>query len=297
MADSLTSLSNAMAGLVESAGPSIVRVEARRRMPATGVVYSADGLIVTANHVVEQEEGIQIGLADGSTVTAKVIGRDPNTDIAVLRAERGGLTAAIWVDAGELKVGHLMLALGRPGKTVQATLGIVSALGGSWRTPAGGDVDRYLQTDVVMYPGFSGGPLVDAGGRVAGINSSALVRGMSVAIPAATVKRIVDALLAHGKMPRGYLGIGIQPVRLAEGLQQQVGQETGLMLMSVEAGGPAASAGLLQGDVLVTFADQAVRSLDDLQALLGADRVGQSVPARIIRSGQAQTVAVTVGQG
>jgi S1-C subfamily serine protease len=286
-----------MAGLVESAGPSIVRVEARRRMPATGVVYSADGLIVTANHVVEQEEGIQIGLTDGSTVTAKVVGRDPNTDIAVLRAERGGLTPATWVDAGELKVGHLMLALGRPGKTVQATLGIVSALGGSWRTPAGGEVDRYLQTDVVMYPGFSGGPLVDAGGRVAGINSSALVRGMSVAIPAATVKRIVDALLAHGKMPRGYLGVGIQPVRLADSLQQQVGQETGLMFMSVEAGGPAGNAGLLQGDVLVTFADQPVRGLDDLQAQLGADRVGQSVPARIIRSGQVQTVAVTVGQG
>lgn len=297
MSEALTNLSNAMAGLVEAAGPSIVRVEARRRMPATGVVYSADGLIVTANHVVEQEEGIPIGLADGNTVTAKVVGRDPNTDIAVLRAERGGLTPATWVDAGELKVGHLMLALGRPGKTVQATLGIVSALGGSWRTPAGGEIDRYLQTDVVMYPGFSGGPLVDAGGRVAGINSSSLVRGMSVAVPAATVKRIVDALLAHGKMPRGYLGVGIQPVRLADSLQQQVGQETGLMLMSVEAGGPAGNAGLLQGDVLVTFADQPVRGLDELQALLGADRVGQSAPARIIRSGQVQTVAVTVGQG
>lgn len=297
MTEALTSLSNAMAGLVESAGPSIVRVEARRRLPATGVIYSADGLIVTSNHVVEQEDGIQIGLVDGSTVAAKLVGRDPNTDIAVLRTEKGGLTLATWVDAGELRVGHLMLALGRPGKTVQATLGIVSALGGNWRTPAGGEIDRYLQTDVVMYPGFSGGPLVDASGRVAGINSSSLVRGMSVAVPAATVKRIVDALLAHGKMPRGYLGVGIQPVRLADGLQQQVGQETGLMLMSVEAGGPAANAGLLQGDVLVTFADQPVHGLDELQALLGADRVGQTVPARIIRSGQVQTVNVTVGQG
>lgn len=297
MSETLTSLSNAMAALVEAAGPSIVRVEARQRMPASGVIYSADGLIVTANHVVEQDEGIQIGLSDGNTVAAKVVGRDPATDLAVLRAERSGLTPATWIDAGELKVGHLMLALGRPGKTVQATLGIVSALGGTWRTPAGGDVDRYLQTDVVMYPGFSGGPLVDANGRVAGINSSALVRGMSVALPAATVKRVVDALLAHGKMPRGYLGVGIQPVRLADTLQAQVGQETGLMLMSVEAGGPAANAGLVQGDVLVGFDEQPVRGLDELQALLAADRTGKSVPVKLIRGGQVQTVTAVVGQG
>jgi S1-C subfamily serine protease len=297
MSETLTSLSNAMAGLVEAAGPSIVRVEARQRMPASGVIYSADGLIVTANHVVEQDEGIQIGLTDGSTLTAKVVGRDPATDLAVLRAERGGLTPAAWVDASELKVGHLMLALGRPGKTVQATLGIVSALGGNWRTGAGGEIDRYLQTDVVMYPGFSGGPLVDANGRIAGINSSSLVRGMSVAVPTATIKRVVDALLAHGKMPRGYLGIGIQPVRLADTLQAQVGQETGLMLMSVEAGGPAANAGLVQGDVLVAFEGQALRGLDELQALLSADRVGKSVTTKLIRGGQVQTVTVVVGQG
>jgi S1-C subfamily serine protease len=297
MADTLTSLSNAMAALVEAAGPSIVRVEGRQRMAATGVVYSADGLIVTANHVVEQDENIQIGLSDGTSLKATLIGRDPATDIAVLRTERGGLTPATWVDAGELKVGHLALALGRPGKTVQATLGIVSALGGSWRTGAGGEIDRYLQTDVVMYPGFSGGPLIDASGRVAGINSSALARGVSVAVPAATVKRIVDTLSAHGKMPRGYLGVGIQPVRLADPLHQSVGQETGLMVMSVEAGSPAATAGLLQGDVLVTFDNQPVRGLDDLQNLLGADRVGKSIPARIVRSGQVQTVTVMIGQG
>jgi S1-C subfamily serine protease len=266
-------------------------------MPATGIVYSADGLIVTTNHGVEQEDNIQIGLSDGTTLAAKLVGRDPATDVAVLRAERGGLTAATWVDAADLKVGHLVLALGRPGKTAQATLGIVSALGGNWRTGAGGEIDHYLQTDVVMYPGFSGGPLVNANGQVAGINSSALARGVSVAVPAATVKRIVDTLSMHGKMPRGYLGVGIQPVRLADGLQQSVGQETGLMVMSVEAGSPAANAGLMQGDVLVTFDGQPVHGLDELQALLGIDRAGKSVPARIVRSGQVQTVEVTVGQG
>jgi S1-C subfamily serine protease len=297
MSETLSTFSNAMAGLVESAGPSIVRVEARRRLPASGVVYSADGLIITANHVVEQDEQIQIGLPDGNTLNATLVGRDPATDLALLRAERGGLRAPTWGDAAELKVGHLMLALGRPGKTVQATLGIVSALGGEWRTGAGGEMDHYLQTDVVMFPGFSGGPLVDADGRFAGVNSSSLVRGMSVAVPAATIKRVVTALAAHGKMPRGYLGVGIQPVRLADGVQQLAGQETGLMLMSVEPGSPAQGAGLLQGDVIIAFADQPVRGLDELQALLRGDRIGQSSPVRLIRGGQVQTATVTLGQG
>jgi S1-C subfamily serine protease len=201
------------------------------------------------------------------------------------------------VDAGELKVGNLVLALGRPGRTVQATLGIVSALGGAWRTGAGGEIDHYLQTDVVMYPGFSGGPLVDAGGRVAGLNSSALARGVSAAVPAATVNKVVATLQAHGKMPRGYLGIGLQPVRLGDDLRQRTNQETGLMLMSVEAGSPAHQAGLLQGDVLLSFDGQPVQGLDALQALLGVDRVGKSVPVQLARGGQLQTLNVTVGQG
>jgi len=296
MAETLTNLSNAMAELVEQAAPYIVRVEARQRMPASGIVYSADGIIVTANHVVEQDENLKIGLADGTTLTATLIGRDQATDVAVLKAERGGLTAANWVDAGALKVGHLVLALGRPGRTVQATLGIVSALGGNWRTSAGGEIDHYLQTDVVMFPGFSGGPLVNASGHVAGINSSGLVRGMSVAVPAATVKRVVDTLVTHGKVPRGYLGVGVQPVRLADALQQAAAQETGLMLMSVEPNSPAHQAGLVQGDIVVAFDGQPTRGLDDLQGLLSPERVGRAVPVRIIRSGQAQSLDVTIGQ-
>lgn len=297
MSETLQNLSNAMASLVEAAGPSIVRVEARNRVPASGVVWSSDGVIITAHHVVERDDNIKIGLADGSTVNATLVGRDPNTDLAILKAEASGLTAATWVDAADLRVGHLMLALGRPGKTVQATLGIVSALGSAWRTPAGGEVDHYLQTDVVMYPGFSGGPLLDASGRVAGINSSALVRGVSVAIPSATIKKAVETIQAHGRMPRGYLGVGIQPVRLPDAIQQQLSQETGLMLMSVEANSPAAQAGLLQGDVLVKLDGQAVRHVDELQALLSGDRVGKSVSAGVVRGGQVQHVNVVIGQG
>ena len=296
MSNVLTNLSSEMAGLVENAGKSIVRVEARQRMPATAVVYSADGVIVTSNHVVEMEEGIKIGLPNGETVSAKLIGRDPGSDIAVLKAEATDLLAADWIDATDLHVGNLVLALGRPGHTVQATLGVVSALGDKWSTGGGSEIDHYLQTDVVMYPGFSGGPLVEASGKFAGINTSAMNRGVSLTIPSGTVKKVVEQLLAHGSMPRGYLGIGIQPVRLGDATQQAVGQETGLMVMSVENGGPGEHAGITQGDVIVTLDGEAIRQLDDLQSALRSERVGKSVPVRIIRAGAVQTVNVTVGK-
>jgi S1-C subfamily serine protease len=285
-----------MAGLAERTGPQVVRVEGRGRLPASGVIWAADGVIVTANHVVERDDNLRIGLADGSSVAAALLGRDPATDLAVLKAEQGDLAPATWVAAGELRVGNLILALGRPGQSVQATLGVVSALGGAWRAGSGGEFDSYLQTDVVMYPGFSGGPLVTADGRIAGINSSALARGVSVTVPAATVQRVVATILAHGRMPRGYLGVGLQPVRLDETLQSQLGQQTGLMLLSVEAGGPAAQGGLLQGDVLVSVDGAAVRQLDDLQALLTGDRVGRAVAIRLVRAGQVHEQQVVVGQ-
>ena len=296
MSEVLKSLSAAMAGLVEDAGKSVVRVEGRGRLPASGVVWSSDGVIVTAHHVVERDDNIKVGLPNGETVDAQLVGRDPGADLAVLRAEAKGLAAATWVDAGDLRVGNLILALGRPGQSVQATLGVVSALGAAWRTSAGSEIDRYLQTDVVMYPGFSGGPLVAADGRLGGVNSSALARGVSVTVPSATVKRVVEMLLAHGRMPRGYLGIGIQPVRLDAGLQETLNQQTGLMVMSVEADGSAAQAGVLQGDVFVSLDGEPVRQMDDLQALLTGDRVGKRVPVRLVRAGVLQEVSVTVGQ-
>ncbi|MFQ5408362.1 MAG: S1C family serine protease, partial [Anaerolineales bacterium] len=183
MAAVLEELSSELAGIASTAGASLVRVAGRRRVPASGVVWSADGVILTANHVVRRDEGIEIGLPDGSLATGSVAGRDPATDIAVLRSDADGLTAASWASLDDFAVGNLVLALGRPGKTVQATLGVISALGGVWRTHAGGQIDRYLQTDVVMYPGFSGGALVGVGGQVLGLNSSALMRGVSISIP------------------------------------------------------------------------------------------------------------------
>jgi S1-C subfamily serine protease len=292
---SLSQLSDSIADLVRTAGSSVVRVEARRRLPASGIVFSADGLIVTANHVVEHDEQIHVGLPDGQRVAADLVGRDPHTDLALLKVEATGLAAALWQPADSLSVGHVVLALGRPGQSVQATLGIVSAHGAAWRTAAGGDIDSYLQTDVAMYPGFSGGPLATAGGDFAGLNSSALVRGVSVTIPGATVGRVVSTLLTHGRVPRAYLGIGIQPVRLADGISRDIDQETALMVMSVEDGSPAAAAGILQGDIIVALDGGPVRQVDDLQAILAGNRVGREVSARVVRSGRLQDMAVTLG--
>ncbi len=296
MSNVLLNLSDDLASLVETAGLAVVRVEARRRLPASGVLWSSGGLIVTAHHVVEREDQISVGLADGRSAGATLVGRDPTTDLAVLQTDEKDLAPPSWAEPDALKVGHLVLALGRPGKTVQATLGIVSALGGGWRTRGGGQVDRYLQTDVVMYPGFSGGPLVNAAGDVVGINTSALLRGTSLALPTTTVRRVIEDLVAHGKVRRGYLGVGTQPARLSEGLAKQLGQETGLLLVSVEPGSPAEQGGLFMGDTIVVFDGQPVRHHDDLLVHLAGDRVGASLPVRIVRGGQVQELHVVVGE-
>jgi len=295
MADVLAQLSDSLAETVEMAGPGVVRVEGRRRLPATGIVWSTDGVIVTANHVVKSDEKVGIGLADGQRVSAQVAGRDPSTDLTVLKAEATDLAPAVRAE-GDLHVGHLVLALGRPGRTVQATLGIVSALGDSWRTRMGGQIDRYLQTDVVMYPGFSGGPLVGAGGQVIGLNTSALARGVSLTIPLATVERVANTLLAHGKMQRGYLGVSTQPARLPAAIREELDQETGLLVVSVEPGSPADEGGLVLGDTIVGLSGSVVRQHDDLLALLIGDVVDQKTPVRIVRGGELRTINVTVGQ-
>ncbi|MBE2268460.1 MAG: trypsin-like peptidase domain-containing protein [Anaerolinea sp.] len=294
MADVLQSLSNDLAATVETASQSLVRVEGRRRMAASGIVWSADGLVVTANHVIERDENIGIGLPNGAVVNASLIGRDPTTDIAILKVQANNLTPAVW--ASDPKVGHLVLAVGRPDATVQATLGVVSAVGEAWRTGAGGTIDMYLQTDVVMYPGFSGGALVTAGGQMFGMNTSGLANGVSLTIPAATLQRVAGALQAHGRVRRGFLGVSAQPVRLAANVAAQVGQETGLLLAAVEAGSPADQGGMFIGDTLITLDGHAVRHMDDLMAVLSGDRVGKAVSGRVVRGGQVQEVSVTIGE-
>ena len=291
----IQNMSNELAGVVETAGSAVVRVEGRRRLSASGIVWAEDGVIVTAHHVLERDDGLSLGFGGEEKVTAELVGRDPGTDLAVLRSDQKGMKPGDWIDADTLRVGHLVLALGRPGRTVQATLGIVSALGTSWRTAAGGMVDRYLQTDVVMYPGFSGGPLVNVEGKVLGLNTSAL-RGVSLAIPTSTVRRVVDAILTHGKVRRGYLGVGVQPVRLPQALAKELGQETGLILVSVEPGSPADKAGLMLGDTLLSVDGAPVRQLDELLDLLSHEFVDREVVLRILRAGGVLEQKVRIGE-
>jgi S1-C subfamily serine protease len=295
MANVLQQLSSDLVAAVEAAGPSVVRVEARQRMPASGIVWSADGVIVTAHHVVTRDEDIRIGVA-GDSVPARLVGRDSGTDLAVLRADTRDLKPPAWTESEALQVGQLVLALGRPGQTVQATLGVLSAVGQSWRTGSGGEIDRYVQTDVVMYPGFSGGPLIGASGAVLGLNTSALLQGISVAVPVGTLRGVVETLLTHGHVRRGFLGVGAQPVRLPEHLAGQLSQETALLLVMVEPDSPAARGGLLMGDTIVALDSSPVRHMDDLQALLSGSRVGKKVPVRIIRGGQVQDAEVVIGE-
>lgn len=291
-------ISDALAAAVEAVSPGIVRVEARRRLPATGIVWARDGLIVTAHHVVEQDDTLRLGLHGGQTVTATLVGRDPTTDLAVLRATTSELVPPVWAEAdvSSLRVGHLALVLGRPGRSVQATLGIMSTLGESWRTPAGGLLDHYIQTDVVMYPGFSGGPLVNAAGQIVGLNTSGLLRGLSLTVPVATIRRVVEMLLAHGKIRRGYLGVSTQAVRLPATLQETVQQDTGLLLTTVEPNSPAEQGGLLLGDILVAMAGTPARHPDDLLACLNADRIGTAILVRLVRGGQPQECSLVIGE-
>ena len=297
----LTALSDELAAAVERAGKAVVTVDARRQRPASGIVWPAGGgVIVTADHVVERDEDITVTLADGQKVAATLAGRDPGSDVAVLRLAAGGAipAPAELAPADSAKIGHIALAVGRPGGSLMASFGIVSALGGSWRTQRGGIVEGYVRADVTLYPGFSGGPLVDAQGRVVGLNSWHLAGGQELAIPSAALGTIVQTLLTQGKVRRAYLGVTSQPVRLPDALRQTLAtaQKAGLMIVGVEPGSPADKAGLLLGDVLIGVAGQTIADVEDLQAALGPATVGKPTMVTIVRGGQRHEVSVTPGE-
>ncbi|MDW8299471.1 MAG: trypsin-like peptidase domain-containing protein [Anaerolineae bacterium] len=293
MPDVLQNLSDELAALTEQVSVSVVRVEARRRLPASGTVWDK-GVVVTANHVVERDDDIHIGLPDGNRLSAKLVGRDPLSDIAVLRAEFD-LPVPLWTTPETARVGQLVLALGRPSRHIMATLGVISALETGDQLPRGIQVDHFLQTDVVMYPGFSGGALISANGRVLGINTSAM-RGISLTIPTSTIRRVVEALLKHGKIQRGYLGVGAQAIKLSPAITAKVGQSYGLLVASVEPDSPAEQGGVLIGDILLRFNEMALSSPEDLLRGLQSDCIGKTVPIVIVRGGELQTLQVTVGE-
>ena len=293
----LASLSDELAGAVERAGAGVVTVDARRRHPASGIVWSADGLIATANHVVERDEEIEVGLPDGRTAAATLVGRDPGSDLAVLRVEAADLSPLARSDV-EPRVGHLALAVGRPGPSgAMASLGVISAVGGPFRF-RGGRLDRYIRADVAMLPGFSGGPLIDSTGALIGLNSSTLGHAGQLTVPAQSIDATLQTLLQHGRVRRGYLGVGAQAVRLPEALTRALGgdQEQGLLIVSVEAGGPADTAGIILGDVILAIDGEGVGQVEHLQERLTGDRVGKTVPVRIARGGEPRDLDVTVGE-
>jgi S1-C subfamily serine protease len=294
----LLSLSNNLADAVERAGQSTVAVHARQRQPASGIHWRS-GVIVATDHTIERDDDITITLADGKSVPATLAGRDPSTDLAILKVDGASLPVAALGDAAVLRVGHMALAVGRFGEGGLGTsLGVVSALSGAWNTWRGGQVDQFIRADVTLYPGFSGGPLVNAAGEIVGINTSGLSRNMGLTIPAATVNRVVDQLLSTGRIARGYLGLGLQPVRLPDTLKQAVGttSDTGVIIISIEGGGPAEQAGLFIGDILVMLDGTPVTDTDAVQGLLGPERIGSALQAKVARGGQPVDVTITVGE-
>jgi S1-C subfamily serine protease len=295
-AGTLAGLSNDLADAVARVSQAVVAIHGRRRIPSSGVIW-APGTVVTASHTVTRDEDISLTLPDGGTAGATLAGRDPTTDIAVLRTD-ASLTPVERADDSSLQVGRLVLAVGRPGPEVTASLGIISAVGGEWRTWQGGRVDRFVRLDLSVYDGFSGGPLVEAGGRILGLNTSGLTRASAVSLPVVTVDRIAGELARKGHVSRGYLGLAVQPVKLPETLRRKPGRggAVGLVIINLEPGGPAERAGLLLGDIITGLDDREVEDPSDILSILGPEAVGQQANLRIVRAGEMKSVAVIISE-
>ena len=284
-------LSNALAGAVDRAARSVFAVHGRRRLPSTGVHWHP-GLIVTASHTVEPDREVALTSPDGRTLSAQVAGRDPGLDIAVLRAEVDSAPVADIAPDAELRIGHLVLALGAGPR---ASAGIVSALDARDGRSAAGET---CAVDLTLYPGFSGGPLIDVLGRVVGITTSGASRQLQYAIRASAVTRLAEYVAQRGRIPRAYLGVGTQPVTLPEELQQRLGlqQRTAVIAVNVRSDSPAAAAGLVIGDVIVSIGGDPIAEPEDLVVVLRPERVGQELTVRILRGGEPRELRVTIGE-
>jgi len=297
MGNTLINVSNELAGIVQALSPHIVSVKARRHYPSSGVRWGSD-VVVTAEHTIQRDEEIAVTLADGSSVGAKLVGRDAGTDVEVLKLASGS-SAAELSRAASANPGELALVLGRsPNSGVNASLGIVSAVSGPWRTWRGGQLEGYIRLDAKLFPHSSGGAVLNARGDLIVIATSALSRIAGLAIPLATVDRVAGKLIERGFVPRGYLGIGVQPVPLSDELRKQtsIANESGLIVLTVESGGPADKAGMLIGDVVVGIADVTVERTDDLQKFSDSGVIGKGVKVKFIRGGALEDASVTVAE-
>ena len=296
MENALVALSNDLAAAVERAGRPVVVVNARNRLTSSGVHWR-QGVVVTAEHTVKQDEEITVGLGGGVTVPATLVGRDPGTDLAVLKADLQVPVAELSESARQ--PGNLAMVIGRSADSgVNATLGAISAVSGSWRTWRGGRLDQYIRLDATLYPGSSGGAVIDTAGLTIGIATSGLSRLAGLAIPVSTVNRVVDELLAKGHISRGYLGVGLQPIALPAALVEQLKLtgSGGVIILSVEPQGPAWRAGVMIGDILVSLNGKTVEDTDDVQSVLEPGFVGQAVKATLVRGGALSEVSITIGE-
>jgi S1-C subfamily serine protease len=285
-------LSDALAGAVERVARSVLAVHGRPQVPSTGILWRR-GLVVTASHTVEPDRDVALATPDGRSVAARVAGRDPGLDVAVLAADVGDVPTAGVGDDAELRIGHLVLAVGAGPR---ASAGIVGALDVRGRgRPGAGEL---VAVDLTLYPGFSGGPVVDVLGRVVGMATSGASRHVRCAVRAGAVARLVEQVVRGGRIPRAYLGVGTQPVVLPEALRERLGvaQRTAAIVVSVAPGSAAATAGLTIGDVIVAMAGQAITEPGDLVAVLQPDRVGAAVAVSLVRGGEPREVQVTIGE-
>jgi S1-C subfamily serine protease len=295
---SLQDLSNNLADIVEQVGNSVVAVNGGARISPSGIHWR-DGIIVTSDESLQRYEEITVTTTDNRTVPATLLGRDSTTDVAVFQLQGGEIPVAKIGDATTLKVGHLVLGLARSGEgDLKAAMGAVSVVSGAWRSMSGGNIDSFIRPDITFYAGFAGGPLVDAAGFVVGMNTSGR-RGTALTIPASTVNRVVNQLVAKGRIPRGYLGLGMQPVRLPANLKSALNLTSagGVIVVNVETNGPADKAGVLLGDVLVAFDGNSISDTGDVLALLNnSDRVGKTVSVQIVRGGALVELAIAIGE-
>jgi serine protease DegQ len=282
MSNVLTQLSDAISETISAAAPSIVRIDGARRSSASGIAWSED-LVVTAAHAIRAREGITIGVDDGTSIPATLAGSDGGTDIALLRLERAALRPVRWSERNP-RPGDFVIVGGRPGKSVRAAIGFVSASAGEWRTFDGTRIDRYVDVDASLPRGFSGGPLIDATGGAIGMNTSRVVPG-GTTIPQTTLRRIVDEIVRHGGVRHPLIGIGVYPV------------EEGLLVMSVKPDSSAARAGILVGDVVRSIGGKDVRSPRDLNRVVQTLEIGTEIEVAMTRGGEQRTVPVKVSEG
>lgn len=290
----LQSLSEATAEIVSKTAPSVVTVN-NGMGAGSGVVWSTDGYIVTASHVVGRHNMVNVTLENGKNYEAKVIGRDPYSDIALIKIEAKSLKSIEPGDSQSLKPGQFVLALANPfSRQVSATQGIITGVHGSIRTWGGMSMEDTVVTDARLNPGYSGGPLIDVYGKMIGL-STAFVWNRGIAVPVNTVKRIVTSLQNEGKVKRAYLGIVSDTVRLPQEIatQPQVNQHTGVMVYRVEAGSPARKAGLAMGDVIVKFNEKNVQSINDLHRYLTDEVIGKETKIQTLRGENLNELTIT----